>query len=136
MDKLKIFTVVIDGIDKAGKDTLAGYVWRMDKRLNVFVRGWPSLVVYANKFNRNVEYALPYKDALYVHLRVSPDDWKIRCEMTNEPAIDYKKDDDAFYEAFQTLINNGYHTRRYNTSLNSMYEIANDIICQLRLLNE
>ena len=64
--KLKVYTVIIDGIDKSGKDTIAKYVWYLDKRLNVFVRGRPSLVVYAKKFNRQCEYELPYKEHLCI----------------------------------------------------------------------
>ena len=92
MKKLKFYTVFIDGIDKTGKDTVRQYVWQLDKRLNVLVRGWPSLTVYAKKFNRNVEYELPYRNALYVMLIADKEDWNIRCITTNEPKIDYENE--------------------------------------------
>ena len=35
---LKVYTVIIDGIDKSGKDTIAKYEWRLDKRLKLIIR--------------------------------------------------------------------------------------------------
>lgn len=134
--KLKVYTVIIDGIDKSGKDTIAKYVWYLDKRLNVFVRGRPSLVVYAKKFNRQCEYELPYKDVLYVHCYVDENDWSIRCNITNESKINYDNDTQMFFDAFDILDNNNYYTMTFNTTQLTPYIIAKQIIDKINKLNE
>ena len=134
--KLKVYTVIIDGIDKSGKDTIAKYVWYIDKRLNVFVRGWPSLVVYAKKFNRQCEYELPYKDVLYVHCYVDKNDWLIRCNITNESKINYDNDTQMFFDAFNVLNNNNYYIMNFNTTELTPYIIAKQIVNKINELNE
>lgn len=136
LEKMKYYTVVLDGIDKTGKDTIAGYIWRLDKRINIICRGWPSLVAYAKKFNRNADYALPYKDALYVRLNANEEDWNIRCSMTKEPKIDYSSDNKLFDEAFKILEDNDYHVYAFNTSVFTPYEIASNIIQELKRMNK
>jgi len=128
VEKLKFYTVFLDGIDKCGKDTIKKYVWQLDKRLNVFCRGWPSLVVYAKKFERNCEYELPYKNALYVHITVDKDDWQIRCNIHNEPTINYLTDSNMFNEAFAILKENEYNVVEYNSTNMTAYQIAQHIV--------
>lgn len=135
MEKLKYYTVVLDGIDKCGKDTIANYIWRLDKRLNVIVRGFPSLVVYAQKFGRDCAYSEPYKNALYVHLKVSSIDWSIRCDITKEPEIDYISDSRLFDSVFDTLTNEGYNVLTFNTSISTPYKIAKLIVEKIHELN-
>lgn len=135
MEKMKYYTVVLDGIDKCGKDTIASYIWRLDKRLNIAVRAWPSLYVYAKKFKRNVKYELPYRNALYVYLTVDKEDWNIRCNITNEPKIDYDNDTKLFDKAFNILDNNGYNIIQANTSELTAYEIAKGIVDAIYKLN-
>lgn len=138
MEKMRIYTVILDGIDKSGKDTIAKYIWRLDKRLNVFVRGWPSLVVYAKKFNRDCTYELPYDKALYIHCLVKKEDWKIRCEIENEDinAVDYEKDSKSFERAFERLSDCGYYMMAVNTSCMTAYDIAKLIVQRLKEINE
>lgn len=135
---LNVYTVIIDGIDKSGKDTIARYVWRLDKRLNLIIRAWPSLVVYAKKFNRNCDYALPWTQALYVHCEVEEEDWKLRCKINNEDIsnIDYHKDRAAFDEAFEELTKNGYNVMHINTSKITAYEAAKLIVYKIHQLNK
>ena len=133
--KLPSEHIIIDGIDKSGKDTIAKYVWYLDKRLNVFVRGWPSLVVYAKKFNRQCEYELPYKDVLYVHCYVDENDWSIRCNITNESKINYDNDTQMFFDAFDILDNNNYYTMTFNTTQLTPYIIAKQIIDTVGIKN-
>lgn len=135
MAKMKYYTVVLDGIDKSGKDLIANYIWRLDKRLNVIVRGWPSLYVYNKVFNRHTEYALPTKMALYVHLDVDVTDWLIRCATTNEPDIDFNLHSGLFVKAFNRLIDNGYKTITFNTSMMTPYQIASNIVAKMKSLN-
>lgn len=135
--RLRIYTVIFDGIDKSGKDTIARYVWPLDKRLNVFVRGWPSLVAYAKKFDRKCEYELPWKNVLYVYCKVSKDDWKIRCAINHEDMtnLDYEKDSALFDDAFNQLSNNGYHVMTVDTSKVSAYDAAKMIVEHIMKLN-
>ena len=135
---LNIYTVIIDGIDKSGKDTIAKYIWRLDKRLNIAIRAWPSLVVYAKKFNRNCDYALPWKQALYVHCEVEEEDWKLRCKINNEDIsnINYHKDSNAFNEAFKELTRNGYNVMHINTSITTPYNAAKMIVKKIHDLNK
>lgn len=134
---LNVYTVIIDGIDKSGKDTIAKYVWRLDKRLNLIIRAWPSLVVYAKKFNRNCDYTLPWKQVLYVHCEVEEEDWKLRCKINNEDIsnIDYHKDSIAFDEAFEELTRNGYNVMHINTSKITVYEAAKLIVDKIHKMN-
>lgn len=136
-EKLKCYTIILDGIDKSGKDTIAKYIWHLDKRLNVFVRGWPSLVVYAKKFNRNCNYELPWKEALYVYCTVEKDDWKIRCSITNEDmtTLCYEKDKQLFDDAFNELHKNNYITMIVNTSKMTPCSIAKKIVKKIHELN-
>lgn len=136
MDKMKYYTVILDGIDKCGKDTIAKYIWQLDNRLNVIVRAWPSLYAYNKKFGRNTDYALPYKDAVYVHLKVDYDDWLIRCKLANEPKINYYEDIEYFAEAFSILRNNDYITFTYYTSDDTAYTIAKAIVANMQRLNK
>lgn len=136
MESLKYYTVILDGIDKAGKDTIAKYVWRLDKRLNVICRGWPSLVVYANKYDRKCTYERPYKNALYVHVLVDKEDWEIRCDITNEAKIDYDTDKASFLNAFSELSDMGYKVATVNTSYQTAYYIAKCIVLEITKLNK
>lgn len=136
MTKMQYYTVVLDGIDKSGKDLIASYIWRLDKRLNVIARGWPSLYAYNKIFDRHTDYALPTKMALYVHLDVEIADWVIRCETTNEPKIDFNEHSAVFIEAFNKLIDNGYQTAKFNTSIMTPYQIASNIVARMKILNK
>ena len=133
---LKYYTIFLDGIDKSGKDTIANYIWRLDKRLNVLCRGWPSLYVYDKKFERHTEYELPPKQIIYVHIFVEKDDWQIRCEATNEPKINYDKDLQLFDNAFNILKQNKYKVFEYSSSEMTPYEIAKDVIMRVKKLNK
>lgn len=134
---MKFYTVIFDGIDKSGKDTIAKYIWRLDKRLNVIVRAWPSLVVYANKFHRNCEYELPWKNALYVHCIVEKEDWQLRCKINDEDIsnIDYDIDCKAFDSAFETLSKHGYEVLHVNTSHMAPYDAAKLIVDTMHRMN-
>lgn len=135
MEKMKYYTIFLDGIDKTGKDTIRQYVWQLNKALNVFCRGYVSLEAYNRKFDRNVVYEKPYKNALYVLLCVNKEDWAIRCKITNEPAIDYDKDSKLFEEVFASL-GNDYKKLEFNTSCFTPYQIAKAIVETVAELNK
>lgn len=136
-EKLTFYTIVLDGIDKSGKDTIAKYIYQLDKRLNILVRGWPSLVAYSTKYNRNCVYDLPYKNALYVYCNVERNDWLIRCKINNEnmEELNYDYDKHMFDAAFDILEKNKYHTLRINTTLHTPYSLAKEIVNTVLKLN-
>ena len=52
--KLKIDTIILEGIDKTGKDTIQQYIYRLKKgRYAVYNRGNISNAAYDKIFNRN-----------------------------------------------------------------------------------
>ena len=134
--QMKYYTVFLDGIDKTGKDTIRQYVWRLNKSLNVFCRGYISLEVYNRLYKRNVAYELPYENALYVLLTVNHNDWTIRCEMTDEPVIDFLQHSTEFQVVFEQLKMNGYKTMSFNTSEMTPYQIAEQIVAYIDELNK
>lgn len=136
-ERLTIWNVVIDGIDKTGKDTIVQYVWRLSKkRYECHARGVLSMIAYAELFNRNVRYNL-YREhnVLNVRLTVDKDDWKIRCAVTKEPEIDYDAHTKAFDFAEQILTSHNIPVLTYNTSHCTPYEIAQDIVARLDEIN-
>lgn len=135
MEKMKYYTVVLEGIDKTGKNTICDYIWHLNKSLNIICRGYVSLEVYNRKFNRNKIYDEPYKDAVYVLLDVDKEDWEIRCKTTNEPKIDYEADSKLFEDVFNTLDDN-YIKLTFNTSIDTPYRIAKKIVSTIELLNK
>ena len=134
MDKMRYYTVILEGIDKTGKDTIRQYVWQMNKSLNVFCRGYISLEVYNQKFNRGKSYSAPYKDALYVLLTAEKDDWQIRCNISNEPVIDYENDSKLFRDVYNSL-DNTYAKMEVNTTCCTAFQIACQIIHKIDELN-
>lgn len=136
MEKMTYYTIVLDGIDKCGKDAIAKYIWQLDKRLNIIVRGWPSLYAYNKKYNRNVSYKLPTKNALYVHLTVDEQDWNIRCRIHNEPIIDYNYDSELFNLAFDKLAKHNYHILTFNTTNVTAFSIATFVVKHIHSLNK
>lgn len=134
MEEMKYFTVVIEGIDKCGKSLIADYVWRLNKSLNVFPRGYISLEVYNRKFNRGKKYVEPYKDALYVLLTVNKEDWEIRCAINNEPKINFEEDSKLFQDVFNEL-DRTYRKMTFNTSEQTAFNIAKEIVKMIELLN-
>lgn len=131
--RLSTYTVIIDGIDKCGKDLVAKYVWRMDKALNVFCRGYISLEVYNRKFKRSVEYNKPLENCLYVLLEVDEHDWKIRCDINNEPKINYEEDNKLFEEVYEEL--NVKNKMKINTTYTTAYNAAKQIINAIQYIN-
>lgn len=133
--KLKYYQIVLDGIDKSGKDIIAKYIFNLDKRLYAIARGYPTMVAYAKKFKRNCIYPYPNKDIIYIYCTVDKEDWKIRCLTTNEPKINYEEDSKYFDDVFEDLNNKGYITFEINTSYITPYVAAKRIINFVHYLN-
>lgn len=127
--KLTIDTIVLEGIDKTGKDTIQQYIYRLRKgRYAVYNRGNISNAAYDKIFNRNeyIERELP-KNFLFILLTVDPDDLKIRFEINNEPKIDREYHAEVFYETFYNLTE-GHYRLEFNTTEVTAYNIAKQIL--------
>lgn len=127
--KLKIDTIILEGIDKTGKDTIQQYIYRLKKgRYAVYNRGNISNAAYDKIFNRNeyIDRDLP-NNFLYILLTVDPDDLKIRFEINNEPEIDREYHAKVFYETFYRLTE-GHYRLEFNTSELTAYNIAKQVI--------
>lgn len=138
MEKLTYYNVYIDGIDKAGKDTVNDYITRLAdfKYLNKS-RGLLTMIAYAEKFNRHYEYDLDsMRKSVHVLLDVEKHDWEARCKIANEPKIDYDADVKLFDKAYKQLKEAGYKVYRFNTSYECAYQIAIHILVLLDRLNE
>lgn len=137
--RLNPYVVVLDGIDKTGKDLIAHYVFELSgKRYVAIPRGIISMIAYDKLFNRGIEYDLEAEKnapVLNVLLTVNEDDWKIRCKYSNEPDIDYNEHSKAFVEAAQQLMHAGILIRQYNTSDMTPVNIAKTIVSFMHTLN-
>lgn len=137
--RLNPYVVVLDGIDKTGKDLIAHYVFELSgKRYIAIPRGIISMIAYNNLFHRDIMYDLEAEKnspTLNVLLSVNEDDWKIRCKYSNEPEIDYKEHTKAFADAASQLLQSGILVRSYNTSDMTPVNIAKSIVAFMHCLN-
>lgn len=137
--KMKIYTVVLDGIDKTGKSMIADYLYYLGKKKYICcARGIMSMITYSKLFQRNYKYnLLPQKNVLNVLLDANYDDWYVRCKHTDEPMVfDYNIHKNEFYNTFELLRKNKCPVAYYNTSVTTPYNIAIDILKKLETLNE
>ena len=126
--KLKIDTIILEGVDKTGKDTLVQYIDKVcNHKYAVYQRGNISNNAYAKIFNRQTyNYSMSH-NALYVLLTADVEDLKIRFKITNEPNIDIKTHLEVFEDTF-TKMTKGCYTAKYNTSELTPYKIAKTIV--------
>lgn len=126
---MKYYNIFIDGIDKSGKDLIAYYVIRLSNfKYIVNGRGILSQLAYAKLYNRNDAYDLTQqKNIVNVYLEVDKEDWLLRCKKTDEPAIDYEKNVEAFQYAIN-ILNKEYNVICFNTSQETPYAIAKHIV--------
>lgn len=134
---MKYYNIFIDGIDKSGKDLIAYYVIRLSNfKYIVNGRGILSQLAYAKLYNRNDVYDLTQqKNIINVYLEVDKEDWLLRCKKTNEPAIDYEKNTEAFQYAVNVL-DKAYNVICFNTSQETPYSIAKRIVNYVDDLNK
>ena len=132
---LKKFCVEFEGVDRSGKELVRKYVDQLGKHKYVLMdRGLLSNIAYAELYDRDdtYEYDLTqFKDWTIVYLEVNEEDWKIRCKLTNEIPIDYKANIEVFEKAIKVVEAAGIKVLRYNTSLNTPYIIAKDVLKHL-----
>jgi len=123
-----IDTIILEGIDKTGKDTILQYIYRFRKgRYAVYQRGNISNTVYAKLFNREKLDRTLNKNCLYVLLTADIEDLNIRFAMNNEPAIDKEKHIQEFHDTFYEMTE-GFHRLEFNTSEYTAFKIAKQII--------
>lgn len=133
---MKIDTIVIEGVDKTGKDTLLKYIDMIgNHRYAIYTRGNISNIVYAKAFNRNVNNYKMHPHIFYVLLTGEKDDLDIRFKITNEPYTDIERDTKLFNEVF-VEISTYVNTATYNTSYMTPYQIAKDIVEKVNKINE
>ena len=139
---IRYYTVVIEGIDKTGKDQLARYVdelcghWMCLPR-----RGVISNRAYAKLYGRDVPcYDLSSEsNNVYVFLRCTDKlDWEMRCRLTHEPPINYEENVKVMEDAWSD-----FKSRRdpklcleYDTSEMTPIQIARKIVEHMVKLNE
>ena len=117
---LKVYTVSLDGVDKAGKSLLVKYLARMSHfTLNVLDRGPMTNIVWNKIQNRDITYNLDmWKSTLFVRLAVDEEDWKIRCSIANEPEmpLPFKEMDGKYKEQFEWLKDHGFFVMELSTT--------------------
>ena len=136
---LKYWELEIDGPDKTGKDLLCKYLCEMSNyRFSINVRGLISQLVYTKKYNREFNYDTSNfsKNKVLILLTGEPQDLAIRCKTTNEPLYNVKQDLNWFEQAADQVEEGGYLVLRFNTSFNTPYKIARDIIKLIETLEE
>lgn len=140
--QIKYYTVVIEGIDKTGKDQLARYVdeicghWMCLPR-----RGIVSNRAYAKLYGREVpSYDLDSEsNNVYVFLRCADKlDWKMRCKLTNEPAINYEENVKVMEDAWTEFKRNRDPKLclEFDTSEMTPIRIARSIVEHMASLNK
>lgn len=135
--KYKYWNIEIEGPDKTGKTTLAKYLTQLSNyRFATHDRGFLTQVVYSEKYNRHYHYTMPSKRTVFVLLTCNKEDHKIRCAINNEPYINFDNDMTLFNAAFLKLVDNNYKCFIYNTSEMTVYQIANDIIYKIDMLEK
>jgi hypothetical protein len=135
---IKYYKVVLDGIDKTGKDKIREYVRSLSRgRYTCSARGIMSLLAYSKLYERNYKYDLSNeKNTINVLLDVQKEDWEIRCKLTQEPLINFEQNRMAFQYSREELLKNELIVLEYNTTLYTPYYIALDIIKKMDKLNE
>ena len=127
--------VEIEGLDRTGKDTLAGYIDYMSNRTMVVkTRGVLSNLVFGTVFDRHIpekrieQMIEGNMDTLIVFLTANLDDWKIRMKMSKHPEINDNDHTEAFTYWKNTLREKGIKILEYNTTDETPYRIAEKVM--------
>lgn len=135
-----ITRIEIEGVDKTGKDLLAGYIDRLsNRRYIVHARGLLSMMVYSDIYDRGYDYSKELEDSknvLVIYLSANKEDLEIRHKLSNEPKIDIERDMKVFEDYVKVLKEKGIEVYTYNTSYHTPYEIAKKVITYLEEENE
>ena len=138
MEALNIDQVVIEGVDKTGKDSIMKYIDTLGKhKYALYQRGHISNVVYARIFDREEHKYTLNPHSLYVLLTADPEDLDIRFKLTNEPYTDIKRDLNMFDKVFKEMTAEaGVHTLIINTTDITLYNAAKLILDTCESLNK
>lgn len=139
MAKITNYRVYLDGIDKCGKDLICSYITYLAKyKYLIKARGIISMIAYSKIYGREYEYDLKNEEnVINILLTVDYTDWLVRHSITKETDMvvdEFMLHSKSFWAARNQLIHEGYSVPVYNTSLNSPYQIAKDIIKNLERL--
>lgn len=130
-----ITRIDIDGVDRTGKDTLCQYISILSNyKYIINTRGILSQLVYNEIHQRDVDYTNEVADnlnTLIIYLEADIEDLAIRAKTTNEPPRDFRRDRDVFRSYAAVLKNEGIEVWKYNTSLDTPYQIAKNILYRL-----
>lgn len=134
---MKYYQIVLDGIDKTGKDLIRSYIFYLGQgRYICIARGLASMRVYSKLYKRNYQYdEESQKYTVNVLLTVDKDDWTVRCKHVNESLTNYERETQMFNEAFEEMRKQGLKTLGYNTSHRTPYDIAKSILEYMEKLN-
>lgn len=136
--KLVYDTITLEGIDKTGKNLICDYISALDRKYILANRGLASYQAYNIIYGRPItEYNVSaHKHSVIVYLTVDKEDWKIRCGVTKEPAIDFEYHSKIFLKTIDNLWKAGFHVIKINTSEDTPYEAAKKILKEVDALNE
>lgn len=135
MNNLKVDTIIFEGIDKTGKDTIIKYVNTLCKyKYAVYQRGAISNTVYNKIYNRDSFVYSIKPNTLYVLLEADINDLNVRFKINNEPNIDIPLHLQVFNETF-TEMTEGCPRLYFNTSKMNIYDIAKCIVDTMEQLN-
>lgn len=135
---MKYWELEIDGPDKTLKDLLCNYICILSNyKYSINVRGYMSQIVYTYKFKRDYTYddAVINKNKVHILLTGEVEDIKTRCKISHEPDYSILDDLNKFKIIANVMKENGFKVLEYNTSENSIYTIAKDIINKMEDLN-
>ena len=134
MKSKNVTTIIIEGTDGVGKDTIAHELWqRHDLHYRIYVRGELSDYVYAKKYKRN--FISTQRGLPFIYVLLTADKESIISRITkrgfdayNTPAdLDKVDDQDLFLEAAEKFALD-YHIIKYDTT-NKMPDVcANEIL--------
>lgn len=127
-----ISRIEIEGVDKVGKDLLAGYIDRLsNRRYVVNARGLLSMMVYSDIYNRNYDYQKELEDnknTLVIYLKADIEDLQIRHKLSNEPKIDIERDMKVFDDYVEVFLEKGIRVLTFDTSKETPYSIAKAVL--------
>lgn len=122
----------IEGVDKTGKDTICQYVNILSNyKYIINTRGILSQIVYNELYNRNADYNKCMFDndhTLIVYLTANLEDLETRFKLTGETRLPLQEHIDVFNKARNMLRDNGIKVIQYDTSEDTPFTIAKDII--------
>ena len=122
----------IEGVDKTGKDIICQYVNILSNyKYIINTRGILSQIAYNLLYDRNEDYNKCIFDndhTLIIYLTTNIEDLEVRFKINNEPRIPLQGHIDMFNRARNILVDNGIKIIQYNTSEDTPYTIAKNII--------